>query len=65
MIIVTDTRGGYELARADTPDAPPLFVAEDELAALLARLISDEREETEWDAYAFLCGNPAVAMGRL
>jgi len=23
VIIVTDTRGGYELARADTPDAPP------------------------------------------
>ena len=63
MIIVHDTRGGVTLRRDDAPDAAPLFVAEDELAALLARLIGEETAE-EWDAYAFLSGNPAIAMAR-
>lgn len=68
MILIEDAPGGLRLARWNGTDPRPLetfFVAEDELAALLADLIAHTTaapEGAEWDMFAYLCGNDTAAL---
>ena len=71
MIHVTDTRGGYLLARDDDRETTEsFFVATAELPALLADLLAREagpqagNAADEWDFFAFLCGNDQIMAVR-
>lgn len=64
MILVTNAPGGLWLSRDDRADAP-LYVKTEELAALLADLLThatDADDATAWDAYVAFCGNEAAAV---
>jgi len=68
MLYIDHEQGGLRISRWEGEDPKPLesiFVATDELAALLADLLSaanggDAAEN--WDAYACLAGNPALTL---
>jgi hypothetical protein len=63
MIIVEHEHGGLRLARWDGTDPRPLetfFVADSELAALIADLLARATQApaaAEWDLFAYFCGN--------
>lgn len=64
MIIVTSAPGGLLLQRSDR-DEPPLFVADDEIAAAIADMLARSTGGTDlaaWDAWAALCGNDEAAV---
>ena len=66
MIIVTKVPKGLHLQRDDRAD-PPLFVADDEVAAAIAELITHATPTAvvgaeSWDTWAWLCGNDEAAV---
>lgn len=65
MILVTNAKGGLYLRRDDDEEATPLFVAESELADVLAQLLAAANGDDDaqaWDAFCYFQGNDAVAI---
>jgi hypothetical protein len=64
MIIMQRAIGGLTLRRDSDHPNTAIYVKAEELAALLADLLSyatDADDATSWDCYAALCGNEQVA----